>query len=396
MPAFTGRDGELARLAGLAGGGRVVVSAIGGTAGVGKTTLAVHAAHQLLGQFPDGHLYADLRGYTEGQDPAEPGEVLEVFLRRLGVPAEEMPATVEDRSGLLRQVLAGRRVLMVLDNARSEGQVRPLLPGAGGSLVLVTSRSALPGLEVDERISLDILPPDEAAAMLAAIIGVARAGVEREAIAEVAGLCGRLPLALRIAGQLLAAHPRWPVARLAGMLAGERDRLARLGAGDLQVRAAFEVSYRQLAEEDARVFRRLALHPGPDFTAACGGGPGRDRTGGSGAGAGPAGRGVHGHRGRAGPVRHARPAAPVCPRQLPGDRQPGGPGSGRGAAGRLLRGPGRVPGFLRGPTAAPGGRAGRGAGRGDAAVDARGAGGLPGRAARVAGRRRPGRPAGLG
>ena len=164
MPAFTGRDGELARLAALAGGGRVVVSAIGGTAGVGKTALAVHAAHQLLEQFPDGHLYADLRGYTEGQDPAEPGEVLEVFLRHLGVPAEEVPAGLEERSGLLRQRLASRRVLMVLDNARAEAQVRPLLPGAGGSLVLVTSRSVLPGLEADERISLDVLLEDEAVA----------------------------------------------------------------------------------------------------------------------------------------------------------------------------------------------------------------------------------------
>ena len=157
VPGFTGREEELARLAGLAGGGRVVVTAIGGTAGVGKTALAVHAAHRLLAQFPDGHLYADLRGYTEGQDPAEPGEVLEVFLRRLGVPAEEVPVTVEERSGLLRQLLASRRVLMVLDNARTEAQVRPLLPGAGGSLVLVTSRSVLPGLEADERISLDVL-----------------------------------------------------------------------------------------------------------------------------------------------------------------------------------------------------------------------------------------------
>ena len=265
VPAFTGRDGELDRLAGLAGGGRVVVSAIGGTAGVGKTALAVHAAHQLLEQFPDGHLYADLRGYTEGQDPAEPGEVLQVFLRRLGVPADEVPPEIEERSGLLRQILASRCVLMVLDNARTEAQVRPLLPGAGRSLVLVTSRSLLPGLEVDERISLDILPADEAAAMLARVIGAARADAEPQAVAEVARLCGRLPLALRIAGQLLATHPAWPVAKLAGMLGGEQDRLTQLGAGDLQVRAAFEISYRQLAAEDARLFRLLGLHPGPDF-----------------------------------------------------------------------------------------------------------------------------------
>jgi tetratricopeptide (TPR) repeat protein len=268
VPAFTGRDDELARLAGLADGGRVVVTAIGGTAGVGKTALAVHAAHQMIDEFPDGHLYADLRGYTAGRDPAQPGEVLEMFLRSLGVPAEQVPTGVEERSGLLRQVLASRRVLMVLDNARTEAQVRPLLPGTGGSLVLVTSRSLLVGLEADERISLDVLPLDEAAAMLAELTGAARAAADPAAVAELAGLCGRLPLALRITGQLLAAHPAWPVQRLVQLLAGEQDRLARLGAGDLQVRAAFEVSYAQLAGVDARLFRLLGLHPGPDFDTA--------------------------------------------------------------------------------------------------------------------------------
>jgi tetratricopeptide (TPR) repeat protein len=267
VPAFTGRDDELARLAALAGGGRVVVSAIGGTAGVGKTALAVHAAHQLLEHFPGGHLYADLRGYTDGQDPADPGQVLQVFLRHLGISADMMPADVDERSGLLRQLLAKQPVLMVLDNARTETQVRPLLPGTGGSLVLVTSRSVLSGLEVDERISLDVLPELEAAAMLIRAIGEARAETEPQAVAELAGLCGQLPLALRIAGQLLAVHPAWPVIKLTEVLAGEQDRLSRLGAGDLQVRAAFRVSYAQLTEEDARVFRLLGLHPGPDFTA---------------------------------------------------------------------------------------------------------------------------------
>jgi tetratricopeptide (TPR) repeat protein len=266
VPGFTGRDDELARLAALAGGGRVVVSAIGGTAGVGKTALAVHAAYRLLDEFPDGHLYADLRGYTDGQDPAEVGEVLEVFLRCLGVPAEEVPAGVEERSGLLRQILAARRVLMVLDNARAEAQVRPLLPGAGGSLVLVTSRSVLLGLEADERISLDVLAEDEAAAMLTGLIGAVRGAADPVAVGEVARLCGRLPLALRIAGQMLAAHPAWPVIKLVQMLASEQDRLARFSAGDLKVRAAFEVSYRQLGEGDARLFRLLGLHPGPHFT----------------------------------------------------------------------------------------------------------------------------------
>ena len=266
VPGFTGRDDELSRLVGLAGGGRVVVTAIGGTAGVGKTALAVHAAHQLLREFPDGHLYADLRGYTGGQDPVEPGEALELFLRSLGVKAEDIPSEVTERSGLLRQLLAPKRVVMVLDNARTEAQVRPLLPGAGTSLVLVTSRSTLPGLEADERISLDVLSQDEAVDMLAGL-GGHRAAADPTAVAEVARLCGRLPLALRIAGQLLATHPTWPVVRVAQLLAGQQQRLTRLGAGDLQVRAAFEVSYQQLADGDARLFRLLGLHPGPDFSA---------------------------------------------------------------------------------------------------------------------------------
>jgi tetratricopeptide (TPR) repeat protein len=267
-PAFTGREKELSRLVGLAEGGSVVVTAIGGTAGVGKTALAVHAAHKLLAEFPDGHLYADLHGYTEGKEPAEPGEVLELFLRRLGVPAEEMPNGTEDRSGLLRQLLAARKVLMVLDNARAEAQVRPLLPGAGRSLVLVTSRSVLAGLETNDRINLDVLPKTEAAAMLSRLIGTARATAQPEMVTRLAELCGRLPLALRVAGQLLAVHPVWPVSRLAEMLASEQDRLAQLGAGDLQVQAAFKISYMQLAQQDGRLFRLLGLHPGPSFTAA--------------------------------------------------------------------------------------------------------------------------------
>ena len=267
VPGFTGREGELQRLTGLAGGGSVVVTAIGGTAGVGKTALAVHAAHRLLPQFPDGHLYADLRGYTEGQDPADPGEVLEVFLRRLGVPGADVPAAVEERSGLLRQLLAPGQVLMLLDNARTEVQVRPLLPGAGGSLVLITSRSVLAGLEVDERIGLDVLPETEADALLAALIGPERATAEPRAVRQVRDWCGCLPLALRIAGQLLAAYPTWPIAKLAGILADERHRLDQLMAGDQQVRAAFMVSYRQLADADARMFRLLGLHPGSDIDA---------------------------------------------------------------------------------------------------------------------------------
>jgi tetratricopeptide (TPR) repeat protein len=243
----------------------VVVTKIDGTPGVGKTALAVHAAHLLLAEFPDGHLYADLHGYTEGQRPAEPSEVLDLFLRSLGIPAEKMPVGLEERSGLLRQLLAPLRVLMVLDNVADEAQVRPLLPGAGASLVLITSRGVLAGLEVHQRIDLDVLPPEEATALLDRLIGLERAAAEPHAAAQVRDQCGRLPLALRIAGQILASHQAWAVAKLVGMLEEEQHRLDRLEAGDLQVRAAFMVSYQLLADADKRMFRLLGLHPGPYF-----------------------------------------------------------------------------------------------------------------------------------
>jgi tetratricopeptide (TPR) repeat protein len=265
VPAFIGRGDELDRITGLAASGRVVVAVIGGTAGTGKTALAVHAAHQLLPKFPDGQLYADLRGFTDGQEPAEPDEVLEIFLRRLGVTGKEIPASLEGKSGLMRGLLSSRQVMMVLDNAASEAQVRPLLPGTGESLALVTSRSVLPGLEVNERISLDVLPDDEAAELLAAMIGIDLVAAEPDAVARVLECCGCLPLALRVAGQILAAHRAWPVERVAGMLTVEQDRIRELSVGDLQVRSAFMVSYQQLPEADARMFRRLGLHPGPDF-----------------------------------------------------------------------------------------------------------------------------------
>lgn len=268
VPQFTGREAELGRLTALAGGGRVVVTAISGTGGVGKTALAVRAAHELLPQFPDGQLYADLRGYAEGQSPAEPAEVLDLFLRRLGVPAEQIPAAADERADMFRSALTARRMLVLLDNARTEAQVRPLLPGAGGSLVLVTSRSRLPALEVDERVDLDVLPERLALELLTRLAGPARVAAEPDAAGRIARWCGRLPLALRIAGQILAVHPTWPVARLERMLASEQGRLGHLSVGDLQVKTTIEVSYRQLTAEDARAFRLLGLHFSPDFDAA--------------------------------------------------------------------------------------------------------------------------------
>ena len=267
VPGFTGREEELDRLTVIAKGASTTVTVIDGTAGVGKTALAIHAAHRLMPQFPDGQLYADLRGYSEGQVLAEPGEVLEGFLRRLGVTAEDMPAMIEERSGLLRHLLAPRRVLILLDNVGTEAQVRPLLPGAGSSLVIITSRDALAGLEVDQRIDLDVLSDNEATALLAMLIGSDRAATESYDLQQVRAWCGGLPLALWIVGQLLAVHRKWPVARLARLLSDERDRLDQLAVGDRQVRAAFMVSYRQLANDDARMFRLLGILPGRDFDA---------------------------------------------------------------------------------------------------------------------------------
>ena len=270
IASFTGRQQELQELVdGAIGaaesGGVVGIYAVGGMAGIGKTALAVHAAYRMLPQFPDGQLFADLRGYTAGQALAEPGEILDMFLRRLGVDVADLPASVDERSGMLRDRLASKRVLMVLDNAATESQVRPLLPGAGGSVVVITSRGSLAGLEVDHRVGLNVLPADQATVLLASLIGPKRAAAEPEALRQVRDFCGCLPLALQIAGQNLAVRPSWTVARLAEMLTDEQDRLDTLEAGDRQVRSAFMVSYRQLPESDARMFRLLGLHPGPDL-----------------------------------------------------------------------------------------------------------------------------------
>ena len=263
---FTGRRGELGWLMNLAQRESMTVAAVEGTAGVGKTALVVHAAHLLRPEFPGGCLYAELRGCdTAGQYPAEPEEVLKRFLRRLGVGGKKMPTTLEERSAMLRELLATRPTLLVLDDAASEAQVRPLLPGAGASLVLITSRSVLAGLDLDSRIDLDVLPGHEAEELLARMAGQERMAAEPKAVADVLASCGGLPLALVIAGKSLNARQARPVEWLAESLLDERRRLDQLAVPDQQVRAVFEVSYRQLAEADARMFRLLGLHPGPDF-----------------------------------------------------------------------------------------------------------------------------------
>lgn len=264
---FIGRKDEITRLASLVDGGSLKVAVICGTAGVGKTTLALRAAHESLAKvdFLGGHLYADMLGYTTARRPLAPGEVLEVFLRRLGVTAADMPAETEERAGLFRQLLESRRALVVLDNVRGEWQVEPLLPGAGQSVVFITSRSKLAGVSADERITLDVFSDQEANSLLSSLMGIERAKAEPDQVARVTDWCGCLPLALWISGQLLATHEYWSAGTLAAKLANEHQRLARLAVGNKKVWAAFAVSYGLLAEDDQFMFRLLGLHPGRQF-----------------------------------------------------------------------------------------------------------------------------------
>jgi tetratricopeptide (TPR) repeat protein len=250
----------------------VVIAAIQGMAGVGKTTLAVHWGHRIARKFPDGQLYLDLRGHSPRVAMA-PGEALGRQLRALGVADRQIPAEVEEQAALYRSLLAGRRVLVVLDNAAAPEQVRPLLPGSSGCMAVVTSRCRLSGLAARDgaqRINLDVLPAAQAVAVLAQSAGAARVDAEPAAAEELARLCGRLPLALRIAAERVASHPRSNLADLAGELADARNRLDLLCAGDddaTAVRAVFSWSYRALPPAAAGVFRSLGLLAGPDISA---------------------------------------------------------------------------------------------------------------------------------
>jgi DNA-binding SARP family transcriptional activator/tetratricopeptide (TPR) repeat protein len=273
---FVGREREIGALSALAGdrpaaAGTVVISAVGGTAGVGKTALAVHWAHQVAGRFPDGQLYVNLRGFGPSGTPVTPEEAIRAFLAALGVAAERIPGGPQAQAGLYRSLLFGKRMLIVADNARDEAQVRPLLPASPGCLVLVTSRRRLDGLAAAEgahALTLDVLTQAEAAALLERRLGAGRVAAEPGPAAEIIGLCARLPLALAVTAARAAAHPGFPLAALAAGLRGEQDRLTALDAGDpaTSVRAAFSWSYRQLTDPAARMFRLISLHPGPDTT----------------------------------------------------------------------------------------------------------------------------------
>ncbi|MFJ8545480.1 AfsR/SARP family transcriptional regulator [Streptomyces sp. NPDC093586] len=273
VPRLAGRKEELALLGELLdtnGATRgPATGLITGVAGVGKTGLAIHWAHGVAESFPDGQLFADLHGYDEHLEPTGADEVLGRFLRSLSVPAAQIPAEPEERAALYRSLLADRRVLVVLDNVRSYAQVRPLLPSGGGCCVLVTGREQIPELVAwppRAWVRLGPLSTYEAVELLGGIVGEERVAQAPGAAATLAELCDLLPLALRIAGARLASKPHWTVEHLVRRLSDERLRLDELSQGESQVRASFALTYRGLAPETARLYRRLGLLDVPDFS----------------------------------------------------------------------------------------------------------------------------------
>ncbi|GLY53648.1 BTAD domain-containing putative transcriptional regulator [Lentzea sp. NBRC 102530] len=260
---FSGRAAEVVRLtAGLRAGGTWTIT---GPGGVGKTSLAVHCAHLVRDAFPDGQLYLNLRGGE--QKPVEPAAALDRLLRGLGVSGGAIPSTVEDRVDLYRDLLSDRKILVVLDNAVNEAQVRPLLPGTTSGAALVTSRAALAGLEAAHVVPLDVLPSPDALALLRAAVGEARCAAEPVAAQQIVTYCGSLPLALRVAAARLVARPHWQLSKLAGRLSDERRRFDELSLGDLDVRASLALSYDGLDESHRTAFRLLSLVDTPDFPA---------------------------------------------------------------------------------------------------------------------------------
>ncbi|MEV2234418.1 BTAD domain-containing putative transcriptional regulator [Streptomyces phaeochromogenes] len=276
LPSFTGRLDELARFRGLLPGNSastVVISAIGGMAGVGKTALAVHWAHQVADRFPDGQLYVDLRGFHPSGTVMSPAEAIRSFLDALGVPAQRVPAGLDAQAALYRSLLAHRRVLIVLDNARDTEHVRALLPGAPGCLVVVTSRHQLYGLVAAEgaySLTLDVLGEDDALRFLSDRLGPDRIARDPDAARAIAAACGGLPLALAVVSARAAINPAFPLSGIAEELAESQGSLHAFSgeAPAADARSAFSWSYRLLSPEAARVFRLLALHPGADCSVA--------------------------------------------------------------------------------------------------------------------------------
>jgi DNA-binding SARP family transcriptional activator len=264
---FTGRAAEYGELVAVIdpdnGHPGVPVVAISGPPGIGKTSLALYAAHKIRERFPDGQLWVQLAGASAR--PRDPGEVLGELLRALGLPGSAIPEDYSERAVCYRSHLAGRRLVVIADDAASAAQVRPLLPGTVGCAVVVTSRSRMEDLDGAHLMPLDVLPPGDAAGLLSRIVGAGRVGAELDATDELVAACGALPLALRIAGAKLAARPSWPLATMVRRLARTHDRLRELQAGDLSVRASVASSYESLPERPRRAFRLLALLGPGDF-----------------------------------------------------------------------------------------------------------------------------------
>lgn len=265
-PMYTGRADELARLERVQDASTVVISAIDGMAGIGKTALAVHVAHQVADRYPDGQLFIDLHGHTPGMAPVEPADALDRALRALGIPAAQIPAGLDERAALYRTRVADQRMLVVLDNAATEDQVTPLLPGAPGCLVLVTSRRRLTGLDHTHTLSLDVLPTPDAVALFVGAAGADRLRDQpADLVVTLVGLCGRLPLAIRIAAARLRSHPAWSLADLVTRLGDHRQRLAELDTGQRSVTAALDLSYAHLSPDQQHAYRLVGSHPGPDI-----------------------------------------------------------------------------------------------------------------------------------
>ncbi|HEX4787488.1 MAG TPA: BTAD domain-containing putative transcriptional regulator [Actinospica sp.] len=278
---FTGRAAEVRALTALVEHGEhpvgtVVICAIDGMGGIGKTALALHAAHLLADRYPDGQLFLDLHGYTKGLEPREPADALAVILQSLGIPSRQIPPALDARAALYRDRLAETRTLIVLDNAANEEQIRPLLPGSSRCTVLITSRTRLRSLDDARTVPLDLLPADQAVTLLRLVAGPGRDteddteddttddGAVFEQIAE---LCGRLPLALRIAGGLLRHRAAWTARHLAEKLQESRPGLGLFRDGERDLTVVFELSYRALPDRLQLLFRRLGLLPGPDSDA---------------------------------------------------------------------------------------------------------------------------------
>ncbi|MEN3307128.1 MAG: hypothetical protein V7603_3330 [Micromonosporaceae bacterium] len=274
---FVGRSTPLQELTDLvkratSAGGTVVITAVDGTAGIGKTTLAVHWAHQVAGSFPDGQLYVNLRGFDPSGSPMTPAEAVRGFLNAFEVEPHRIPAGVDAQAALFRSMLSGRRMLVVLDNARDASQVRPLLPGSPGCFVVVTSRNRLSGLVAADGahpLTLDLLSASEATELLIHLLGGARVTAEPEAIDEIITRCARLPLALAIVAARAASHSTFPLTTLVAELRDAHGDLDAFDGGDpaTDVRTVFSWSYQAVSTTAARLFRLLGLHPGPDITA---------------------------------------------------------------------------------------------------------------------------------